>query len=102
MVLLSQRERRDRKIAQRVEHSTKGILRITWTIASRPRGLWRRVYPVGLHRDCHGQHPLAVFVPDLDRNLADITLRQPVPPNLGCCPSCLVFGSVAAAGPPRP
>jgi hypothetical protein len=46
-------------------------------------GLRRRLLSVDFHQDCDGQHPLAVFVPDLNRDLAAVTLRQAVPPNLG-------------------
>jgi hypothetical protein len=51
---------------------------------------------VNLYQHHHGSHQLAVFVPQLDRDLTGVVSWQPLPPDLRRCLSRRAFGGVQA------
>jgi hypothetical protein len=74
---VSQRRHRDASCSAIV------LVRNPQTTFSSARRLRRWLHPVDLHRDYDGQHPLAVFVPDLDCDPPSVFPRQVVSPVLG-------------------
>lgn len=71
----------------------KDLTRNSQTIFSPGWGqLWGN--PLDLHGNRDGQHPLAMFVPELNRELTGTTLRQSVPADLGHSGRFLLFGII--------